>query len=173
MMATRQGGRVLAPTLLALSGLAWLTLVLWGQSPYGRYLDHQQIDGGGGALVLPVFVLAWLLMMVAMMLPTSLPLVRLFDTITRRRTDHRRLVLLLLVGYLGVWGRVRHRHPRPRRGAACTGAPEWLARRARVADRPGRARAGRRVPVHTAQVPLPGQVPLAVELHHRTLARQA
>jgi predicted metal-binding membrane protein len=103
MMATRQDGRVLAPILLALSGLAWLTLVLGGQSPYGRYLDHQQIDGSGGAAELPVFVLGWLLMMVAMMLPTSLPLVRLFDTMTRRRVDHRRLVLLLLAGYLGIW----------------------------------------------------------------------
>jgi predicted metal-binding membrane protein len=103
MMATAPGGRVLAPILVGLSALAWLTLVLWGRSPYGRYLDHQQLDGSGGALVLPVFVGGWLLMMVAMMLPTSLPLVRLFDTMTRRRPDHRRLVLLLLLGYLGVW----------------------------------------------------------------------
>jgi predicted metal-binding membrane protein len=95
--------RVLAPTLLALSGLAWLTLVLWGLSPYARYLDHQQLDSGGGAVVLPVFVLGWLLMMLAMMLPTSLPMVGLFSTMTRRRLDHRRLVLLLLLGYLAVW----------------------------------------------------------------------
>jgi predicted metal-binding membrane protein len=103
MMATARSGRVLAPILVGLSALAWLTLLLWGRSPSGRYLDHQQLDGSGDALVLPVFVLGWLLMMVAMMLPTSLPLVRLFDTMTQRRADHRRLVLLLLVGYLGVW----------------------------------------------------------------------
>jgi predicted metal-binding membrane protein len=104
VIATAPGGRLLAPIVVGLSALAWLTLVLWGRSPYGRYLEHQQLDGSGGALVLPVFVLGWLLMMVAMMLPTTLPLVRLFDSLTRRRPDHRRLVLLLLVGYLVIWG---------------------------------------------------------------------
>src|SRR5262245_60611672 len=94
---------VLAPTLLALSGAAWLGLVLWRQSPFARYLDHQQIDASDGAHVLPVFVFGWLLMMVAMMLPNSLPLVGLFNRMTRRRLDHRRLVLLLLLGYLSVW----------------------------------------------------------------------
>ena len=103
MFATAPGGRVLVPTLLGLSGIAWLTLAVWGQSPYGRYLDHQQLDGSGGALVLPVFLVGWLVMLLAMMLPTSLPLVSLFATMTRRRPDHHRLVLLLLTGYLGVW----------------------------------------------------------------------
>jgi predicted metal-binding membrane protein len=103
MMAMRQERRRIAPLLLALSGLAWLTLVVWGQSPYGRYLDHQQIDGAGGAFVLPVFTIGWLLMIVAMMLPTSVPLVRLFSSMSAGRRNHRRLVSLLLAGYLGVW----------------------------------------------------------------------
>jgi hypothetical protein len=55
MLATATGGRVLAPILLALSGLAWLTLAVWGHSPCGRYLDHQQLDATGGAVLLPVF----------------------------------------------------------------------------------------------------------------------
>jgi predicted metal-binding membrane protein len=101
MMATRQESRILAPLLLALSALAGLTLVWWGQSPYARYLDHAQLDGS--AAVLPLFVLGWLLMIVATMLPTSLPLVRLFAALTRRRADHRRLLGLLLLGYLGIW----------------------------------------------------------------------
>ena len=103
MLATATGGRVLAPVLLALSGLAWLTLAAWGQSPYARYLDHQQLDASGGAVLLPVFAVGWLLMLVAMMLPTSLPLVRVFAALTRRRADHRRLVLLLVIGYLSIW----------------------------------------------------------------------
>jgi predicted metal-binding membrane protein len=103
MMATAPGRRALAPILLGLSGLAWLTLVLWGQSPYGRFLDHRQSDAADEALLLPVFVLGWLVMLVAMMLPTTLPLVRLFDTMTRRRADHRRLLVLVLTGYLAVW----------------------------------------------------------------------
>jgi predicted metal-binding membrane protein len=50
-----------------------------------------------------VFIAGWTLMIVAMMLPTSLPLVTSFHTLTRRRMDQGRLVALLLVGYLGIW----------------------------------------------------------------------
>ena len=42
-------------------------------------------------------------MVVAMMLPTSLPLIVLFRTITRRRRDRALLVALLIVGYVGIW----------------------------------------------------------------------
>src|SRR5260370_14581909 len=50
-----------------------------------------------------VFVAGWVVMLVAMMLPTSLPLVAMFHRLTRSRVDHRRLVGLLLVGYVGIW----------------------------------------------------------------------
>ena len=30
------------PVLAGLVALAWLTLLLWAQSPYGRHLDHGQ-----------------------------------------------------------------------------------------------------------------------------------
>jgi predicted metal-binding membrane protein len=50
-----------------------------------------------------IFVLGWTLMTVAMMLPTSLPLVTLFHFITRRRSDHTLLVALLITGYLSIW----------------------------------------------------------------------
>src|SRR5713226_8788283 len=90
--------------LLALIALAWLTLVVWGQSPYGRYLSHHSLDEvrGGGSLML-VFVAGWLVMLLAMMLPTSLPLVLMFHRLVQRRTDWARLVGLLLVGYLSIW----------------------------------------------------------------------
>lgn len=96
--------RPLAPILLALSALAWLTLIVLGQSPYGRYLSHHSLDDvrGGGSLML-VFVLGWLVMLVAMMLPTSLPLVLMFDKLARRRPEYPRLVGLLLAGYLSIW----------------------------------------------------------------------
>jgi predicted metal-binding membrane protein len=90
--------------LLALIGLAWLTLVVWGQSPYGRYLSHHSLEDvrGGGSLML-VFLAGWLVMLVAMMLPTSLPLVVMFHKLVQRRPDRSRLVGLLLVGYLSIW----------------------------------------------------------------------
>jgi predicted metal-binding membrane protein len=88
-----------------LIALAWLTLWLWGQSPYGRLLNHDELSGAdlGNGLVVLVIVVGWTLMVVAMMLPTSLPLVALFHRLTRQRQDHALLVSLLIAGYLSMW----------------------------------------------------------------------
>jgi predicted metal-binding membrane protein len=90
---------------VALILLAWLGLWQWGNSPSGRFLHHEEIDhAAGGGWSLPIlFVAGWSLMTVAMMLPTSLPLVTLFHGLTRQRSDQPLLVALLLAGYLGVW----------------------------------------------------------------------
>jgi predicted metal-binding membrane protein len=90
-----------------LIALAWLTLWLWSESPYGRFLSHE--EGGAAGLgedypaLLLVFVAGWTLMTVAMMLPTSLPLVAMFRSLVRRRPDAGTLVALVVVGYLSVW----------------------------------------------------------------------
>ncbi|MGH3065030.1 MAG: DUF2182 domain-containing protein [Gaiellaceae bacterium] len=88
--------------------LAWLSIWLWQQSPYARFLGHEEIGGtasvGQGYLVvLALFVGGWTLMTVAMMLPTSLPLVAFFRTLVRRRPHRASLVALLVVGYVAVW----------------------------------------------------------------------
>ncbi|MBI3969152.1 MAG: DUF2182 domain-containing protein [Chloroflexi bacterium] len=99
-----QRQRAVAALIAALVALAWLVLWVWGQSPYGRLLSHHSLNElrGGGVLLL-VFLTGWALMTVAMMLPTSLPLVLMFGAMVRRRPDRTRLVLLLLAGYLGIW----------------------------------------------------------------------
>ena len=53
--------------------------------------------------MLVFFVVGWTVMVFAMMLPTSLPLMTLFHTMTRGRQDHAWLITLLIVGYLSVW----------------------------------------------------------------------
>jgi predicted metal-binding membrane protein len=76
-----------------------------GQSPYGRFLSHEhlgEVSLEDSTLIL-IFVAGWSLMTVAMMLPTSLPLVTLFRTLVHQRPDRTRLVSLLIVGYLGIW----------------------------------------------------------------------
>jgi predicted metal-binding membrane protein len=94
-----------AAVFTALVLVAWLGLWLWGQSPSGRFLHHEQVghaaDNGWTFLVL--FVAGWSLMTVAMMLPTTWPLVTMFHGLTRRRGDQPALIALLLAGYLGVW----------------------------------------------------------------------
>lgn len=96
--------RLLLPLLVALIALAWLALWLWGQSPFARYLSHHSLEAvrGSAPLVL-VFTAGWTLMIVAMMLPTSLPLVLLFEAVVRQRPERSRLITALIGGYLVVW----------------------------------------------------------------------
>lgn len=96
--------RLFTPLMVALITLAWLVLWVWGQSPYGRFLSHHSLEEvRGGGLLMLVFVAGWTLMIVAMMLPTSLPLVMLFRAVIRQRANHTRLVALLIAAYLCVW----------------------------------------------------------------------
>jgi predicted metal-binding membrane protein len=99
-----------------LTGTAWLALWLWEQSPYGRYLDHPRwteiglagaicraIPAGDVAMPMLLYAGGWLLMTAAMMLPTALPLFRLFDRLVQARPERGRLIALLILGYLLVW----------------------------------------------------------------------
>src|SRR5258707_15047976 len=79
--------RLFMATLVGLIGLAWAALWLWGRSPYARFLSHQHLDEvtTGGPPELLAFVGGWPLMTFAMMLPTSVPIITLFHTLTRKR----------------------------------------------------------------------------------------
>ena len=101
--------RLFTALLVALVVLAWLALWVWDLSPYGRFLNHEQLAeveiglDGNALLLAVVFVAGWTVMTFAMMLPTSLPLVQMFRQLTRQRADSPRLMVLLIVGYLSVW----------------------------------------------------------------------
>ena len=95
---------------------AWVTLWFWSNSPYGRYLDHGRWTDFGlaaaicravpaGDVVVPALLYAagWLLMIAAMMLPTTLPVLEIFRRITAGRRDAGRLVGLVVTGYVLVW----------------------------------------------------------------------
>jgi len=91
-----------------LVAFAWLSLWIWRQSPHGRFLGHEEIAGtmslrGGYPMLFALFVAGWTVMTVAMMLPTSLPLVAFFRALVRARPNQDLLVSLLVVGYVGVW----------------------------------------------------------------------
>lgn len=97
------------PFLAVMAGLvtlAWISLWVWDRSPYGRYLSHEQLGNVGltdGPAVMAFFVGGWTLMVVAMMLPTTLPLITLFRGIVRQRRHATGFVVALLGGYLGIW----------------------------------------------------------------------
>lgn len=104
-MRTREDGRWYRLSLGAVVLLAWAVLRVWGTSPFAGLLSHRDVGAGGlaPAVGLAIFVLAWTLMTVAMMLPTTLPLVNLFHTVVRHRPDGGRLIVRLILGYLAVW----------------------------------------------------------------------
>ena len=92
--------------IASLVGSAWCALWIWGRSPYGRYLGHEQLgEIGAGSLLLPIslYLVGWTLMTVAMMLPTTLPLLEIFRRLTAQRRDRSLLLALVITGYLAVW----------------------------------------------------------------------
>src|SRR3990170_3215790 len=102
LRAPRRDRAIGGGSLAGLAVAAWLALWLWGASPYARYLHH---DGDVGPLAAQasLFATGWVLMIVAMMLPSSVPLVMTFGALVRRRRRPAALVGLLLAGYLPVW----------------------------------------------------------------------
>jgi len=105
MLAPRVDNRpYFAPLLVGLIVLAWVVLIAWGESPYDRFLSHHSLgEVRGNGLLMLAFVAGWTVMIIAMMLPTTLPLVNLFQRITARREDRGLLLVLLLAGYLACW----------------------------------------------------------------------
>jgi len=102
LRAPRRDRAILGGSLAGLAVAAWLALWLWGASPYARYLHHDD-DVGPLAAQASLFAVGWVLMIVAMMLPSSVPLVMTFGALVRRRRRPGALVGLLLAGYLSVW----------------------------------------------------------------------
>lgn len=86
--------------LAGLIGGAWASLGLLGASGYAPYLSHGLAGEGVAGVRVGFFVAGWTLMSVAMMLPSSLPLVVVFRTITGGAWP---LLALLLLGYLSTW----------------------------------------------------------------------
>ena len=88
----RRDRAILGGLLVALAVTAWLALWLWEASPYGSYLHHAG-DGGPDRRSRPrCSSLGWVLMIVAMMLPSSIPLVLTFGALVRRRQRPGQLV---------------------------------------------------------------------------------
>jgi predicted metal-binding membrane protein len=107
---------LLAALLAGLSVLAWSTLWLWNASPYGRYLEHGGWGDAGalaalcravpqGDIIVPAVLHAgsWVLMIAAMMLPTTFPVLAIFRRITTGRSDAGRLTALVVSGFFAAW----------------------------------------------------------------------
>jgi predicted metal-binding membrane protein len=86
--------------------LAWVAVVV-AQFGAGRHLvDHDALLGHGrlpSPAALVTFALAWVVMVTAMMLPSAVPLIRLFTATAARQPHPRRAGAAFVGGYLAVW----------------------------------------------------------------------
>jgi len=93
--------------IIALVLAAWCALWLVGRSPYAHLAlhgpAHQHYAYARPAQAAVGFVAGWTLMTVAMMLPSSFPLILMFHRMVRSRPNAPRLIALLIAGYLSTW----------------------------------------------------------------------
>jgi predicted metal-binding membrane protein len=99
---TRRGAP--RPVLFAISA-AWAAAVAAELTGTAGVLHHDALIEGGPPLwaALLLFLLAWQAMVAAMMLPSSLPLIRLFEAASRTQERARRARGAFLAGYAAVW----------------------------------------------------------------------
>src|SRR5215208_6735251 len=96
--------------LMALAVVGWAYVAYQAASTGSM---HSVAMGGmemGGIGEAALFLLAWTAMMVAMMVPATLPLILLYRTIARNRLDLLRAragVVIVLLGYIAVWALAR------------------------------------------------------------------
>jgi predicted metal-binding membrane protein len=103
MRAARRRG--VPPVVLAGIAMAWLAALAAQATGAGSLLHHDALveDGPAVWLALPVFLVAWQVMIAAMMLPSSLPLARLFAAASAGQPRPRAAMTGFLGGYALVW----------------------------------------------------------------------
>jgi predicted metal-binding membrane protein len=97
--------RLPQPTLVWAIAASWAVAVAAQVSGRGQALHHDALaeDGLPPWAALGLFLLAWQLMIVAMMLPTSLPLIGLFSRASANQPRPQRAKATFLGGYAAVW----------------------------------------------------------------------
>jgi predicted metal-binding membrane protein len=92
------------PVLVAIAA-GWALAVAAELTGAAHRLHHDSLIEHGPPLwvAVPLFLLAWQAMLAAMMLPSSLPLVRLYWAASGRQARARRARTAFLGGYAAVW----------------------------------------------------------------------
>ena len=119
MLAGRREPRRDLALVALLGGLAlaaWAALWAWSASPYARYVAHdgwletgalaalcRAVPGGSWLVPAALYALSWVLMIAAMMLPTTYPVLGIFRVMTRSRADAGRLLGLIVAGFFCAW----------------------------------------------------------------------
>ena len=97
--------RSLPVAIPATIAIAWGIAVLAQFSGSARFLHHHALIERGPPLgiALGLFLLAWLVMIAAMMLPSALPLLRMFAAVSSNQPGSGRAFAAFVGGYVAVW----------------------------------------------------------------------
>ena len=84
---------------------AWALAVAAEATDTAGGLHHDTLIGNGTSLwlALPLFLVAWQAMFAAMMLPSNLPLIRLFHVASQGQHHVGRVRAAFMTGYAAVW----------------------------------------------------------------------
>lgn len=94
--------------IVLVTALAWWYTVAGAREMDGAMMTMDRPDPNAwtSASLLPLFVM-WVVMMVAMMLPTATPMILTFGTVARNRRQRQQPyvpVAVFVAGYLAIWG---------------------------------------------------------------------
>jgi predicted metal-binding membrane protein len=87
----------LTALVLSISAAAAIGLFWWNSTPHA--VVARTLGWGTDG----IFLLDWMLMCIAMMLPTAMPLLAAVQRTTSRHADSSRLLVVCTSGFLGVW----------------------------------------------------------------------
>jgi len=95
----------ISPAIVIAIVIAWAIAIVAQVSGTARLLHHDALIEGSLPLwsALLLFVIAWQAMIVAMMLPSSLPLVRMFASVSAGQQHPRQVMTVFLAGYAAIW----------------------------------------------------------------------
>ena len=93
------------PALIGAIAAAWAVAIAADLSGAAHLLHHDSLIEGGTPLWLAIglFVLAWQLMIAAMMLPSSLPMIHAFRLAAGGQARPAAMTAVLVAGYAAVW----------------------------------------------------------------------
>lgn len=102
---SRTAVRALPAAIPITIAVAWCAAVAAQLSGSAFLLHHDQLIERGPPLpvALVLFLLAWLVMIAAMMLPTSLPLMRIFAHASANQPRSGIMLATFIAGYVAVW----------------------------------------------------------------------
>lgn len=105
MIGTLAGGKSLPPAIPLAIGVSWTIIVAAQVTGAAAIMHHDGLIDAGLPLsmALILFALSWQTMVVAMMVPTSLPMIRLFRMTSSSQPEQARVLGAFLSGYALVW----------------------------------------------------------------------